>query len=429
MKKTAKKLVASVLASAMITAAFSGCSSGSGSGGSSTSSAADNTPVTINFWTISLQPTFTDYFNDLNSQYEKEHTNVTIKWTDLPYDSIQQKLITAIAGGTAPDVVNLNTQMALSLAGKNALVDLNKEATTEQKSIYIESLYNSAKIGDSVYAFPWYNAPNVLVYNKELFQKAGITKIPTTFDEALEDAPIMKEKTGAYLFTPDEFAYILYFDNISILDSTNKKAAFNTPEALAILKKYKAAVDAGTVPKTGWGSWDTELKNFETSKLAIVDATGQTVSRVKDEAPDVYKNIAVAPTMTESSGYSLNALMNIVVTSKSKNHTQAIDYAYYITNDDNQLSFSKKAATFPSTTKAAADSFFVSDKSTLDGLVNYYSSLALPKSKDFSLNTEKLSDIQNEIDKIYEAVMQSNTDPQTALDNAEKKVNNLLSGS
>ena len=121
---------------------------------------------------------------------------------DLPYDSIQQKLVTATAGGTSPDVVNLNTQMTLTLAGKGALVDLEKEATEEQKSVYVPSLYDSARIGDSVYAFPWYASPNIMFYNKALFEQAGldISTLPHPVPRSLRRAKTMKEKT-APIFT------------------------------------------------------------------------------------------------------------------------------------------------------------------------------------------------------------------------------------
>ncbi len=104
----------------------------------SSTAAADSSvsqePVNLQFWTISLQPTFTDFFNKLIETYQNDNKNVTVKWTDLPYDAIQNKLITAAAGGNAPDVVNLNTEMALTLAGKGILVNLEKEATEEQKN-------------------------------------------------------------------------------------------------------------------------------------------------------------------------------------------------------------------------------------------------------------------------------------------------------
>lgn len=195
-------MLAFVVALSAAVMSFAGCagkaaSSSESSGESKAETSAtesESKPVTVEFWTISLQPTFTDFFNKLIDEYQKENTNVKVKWVDLPYDSIQQKLITASASDTSPDVVNLNTQMALSLAGKGALVDLNKEATEAQKSIYIDTLYNSAKIGDSVYAFPWYASPSVMIYNKELFEKSGFAATPKTFEEANTMAKTMKEK-------------------------------------------------------------------------------------------------------------------------------------------------------------------------------------------------------------------------------------------
>ena len=56
----------------------------------------------------------------------------------MPQDAINEKLSTASASGNSPDVVNLNTSQALSMVGLDALVDLNAEATEEQKSIYIQ---------------------------------------------------------------------------------------------------------------------------------------------------------------------------------------------------------------------------------------------------------------------------------------------------
>lgn len=52
------------------------------------------------------------------SKYEEENKGVKINWTDIPYADVQSKLVAAVAGGTAPDVVNLNTQMTLTLAGQ-----------------------------------------------------------------------------------------------------------------------------------------------------------------------------------------------------------------------------------------------------------------------------------------------------------------------
>lgn len=383
-------------------------------------------PVTIEFWTISLQPTFTDFFNGLIADYQAANPNVTVNWTDLPYDSVQQKLVTAAAGGTSPDVVNLNTQMALTLAGKGALVDLEAEATQEQKSIYVESLYNSARIGESVYAFPWYASPCIMFYNKALFEKAGITEIPSNFQASFDMAKTMKDATGAYLYNPSEFFNMLFQEGISILNEDRTAAAFNTADTVTLLESYKAMTKADYLPKTQWGSWDNEIKLFETGKLAIISSSGSTLSRIKDEAPDVYENIGVAAPLTGSTGLSQNALMNIVVPEASKNHEEAIKFAAYITSDASQLAFCKEVAIFPSTTAAIADEYFLSDTTTLEGIARQMSVDVSKSSMDYSLGVEGQSEIQSAVNKVYEAVISSDGEIQSALDQQEKAVNSLL---
>lgn len=447
-----KKLVSVLLCTAMGAAMLAGCGSSSSDSSASSSTSAETADssaaaetaaaetasaeetqaassgeeVTIDFWTIDLKANFEDYFNDLIAAYEEENPGVTINWTDVPYDDIQSKLVTAVAGGTAPDVVNLNTQMTLTLAGQGALVDLNAEASEEQKSIYIESLWNSAKIGDSVYAFPWYASPDIMFYNTDLMAQAGLDNPPQTFTEALEECEDFYNKTGAYLFMPDEFFNILYEENIPILTDDNSAAAFNTQETADLLASYKQYTDEGVISKTKWGDWDEELKLFESGKLAIVSSSGSSLSRIKDEAPDIYDTIAISTPLTGSTGLSRNPLMNLVVPEKSDNHEAAINFAAYVTNDENQLAFCKLVSIFPSTKEASEDPYFTSDTTTLEGQASAMSAKASQTSEDFSLGIGDQSNIQDAVDKAYEASIINGDDIQASLDQAETDVNDIL---
>lgn len=420
-KSTKNRTISLFIAVAFMVTMFTGL------GVTASAKAAKDENVTIQFWTISLQPTFTDFFNGLIKTYETEHPNVTVTWTDLPYDAIQSKLITATAGGTSPDVVNLNTEMALTLAGKGALVDLNKEATAAQKSIYIKTLFNSTKLNNSIYAFPWYGAPSVMIYNKDILKKAGIKTPPTTFDQMLAVAKTVKQKTNAYIYIPDALSDIFFLEDIKILNSDGTKAAFNTSKALALINKYKKATDAGYLPKASWGLWDKQLQQFSVGQLAIINSGAQTLKRIKDEAPNIYKNVAVTTPMVGSAKVVKNAVMNLVVPSASAHHAEAIDFANYITNDANQLAFCKTVQIFPSTIKAAKDPFFKKNDTTLDSKALAIVADELSKTADFSLTTAKQHDIFDVINKIQQACILGSTDPKTALNDAEKKVNQILS--
>ncbi len=77
----------------------------------STAQKTDGEKESIEFWTISLQPTFNDYFEKLIADFEGANPNVTINWKDYPKDTIQDKLLTSIASDNAPDVVNLEINL------------------------------------------------------------------------------------------------------------------------------------------------------------------------------------------------------------------------------------------------------------------------------------------------------------------------------
>lgn len=420
MKTRLKKTISLIITLTFVITAFAGFSA-------SAKTTAKSGKVSLDFWTISLQPTFTNFFNGLIKAYETQNPNVTVNWTDLPYDSIQSKLITSIAGGTSPDVVNLNTELALTLAGKGALADLNKEATAAQKSIYIKTLFDSTKLGNSAYAFPWYGAPSVMIYNKDLLGKAGIKTPPATFDQMLALAKAVKDKTKAYIYIPDSLTNIFFLEGINILNDDGTKAAFNTPKALALVTKYKKAADQGYLPKAGWGQWDKQLQQFSTGQLAIINSGAQTLKRIKDEAPDIYKTIAVTKPMVGAAKVIQNAVMNLVVPQASAHHAEAIAFANYITNDANQLAFCKTVQIFPSTSKAAKDPFFRKNDNTLDSKALSIVADELSKTADFSITSTKQKAIFDAINNVVQACIQGSSDPKTALDAAEKSVNKTLS--
>lgn len=395
---------------------------------SSTGKSPENQETTIQFWTISLKPTFDDYINGMIASYEEENPGVKIVWEDYPGDVIQNKLITSIAGKTAPDVVNLHTNLVGVMAGKGALVNMEDSATQEQRDIYIETLYNSNKVNNGVYGFPWYVAPNIGIINKELFDKAGLSAPPKNYDEMFGMAKTMKEKTGAYLMIPTKIPEIFTFNGIEILNEDKTKAVFNTPEAEALLQRFADGIKDGYIYPTDWNVWDKMIQNFATSKIAMLNAGANSVKRIHDESPEVYKQITITPPMLGSSGTVAGNVQSLVVLKGSKHVDESIKFANYITNDKNQLEFAKLVAIFPTVKKAAADPFFQSDLESVEGQATAMSAQSLSVSIDLTLGTDKGPEIINELNNISSAIAASGKTPKQALDEAETKVNDILAG-
>ena len=88
-----------------------------------------NAPVAnedLEFWTMQLQPKFTSYITKLIEDFEKDNENITIRWTDVPWEAMENKILTAVLSNTTPDIVNLNSNFAAKLANRNVWLDFNQ---------------------------------------------------------------------------------------------------------------------------------------------------------------------------------------------------------------------------------------------------------------------------------------------------------------
>ena len=78
----------------------------------------------LQLWTLALAPKFNTYMNGVVQSWTADHPEEPVRWTDLPWGSVERKLLAAVFARTAPDVVNLNPPFAANLASKGGLTDL-----------------------------------------------------------------------------------------------------------------------------------------------------------------------------------------------------------------------------------------------------------------------------------------------------------------
>ncbi|MEO1133142.1 MAG: extracellular solute-binding protein, partial [Cyanobacteria bacterium J06639_1] len=180
----------------------------------STRSPQSTSDRTITFWTMQLKPTFTEYMTDLIAEFESQNPGTRVEWVDVPWGEMENKILTAIAANSGPDVVNLNPQFATKLAEKGALVDVETKLTPEQKAAYFPNIWKANRLGDITFAIPWYVATDITIYNRQIFEQAGLDpdKPPKTYAELAEVAAQIKQNTGKY-------AFMLTMDGGQVLES------------------------------------------------------------------------------------------------------------------------------------------------------------------------------------------------------------------
>ncbi|ASA26148.1 sugar ABC transporter substrate-binding protein [Paenibacillus donghaensis] len=385
-------------------------------------------PVSLEFWTIALQPTFNDYFNDLIAKYESSHPGVTVEWKDYPYDAISQRLLTSTASGKSPDVVNLNTEFASQLGSKGALLDLSEHLSDEEAKSYFEGIYNSTVFDGKAYALPWYTGTEVLFMNKKLVEEAGLDPAnpPQTREELVEWARQVHEKTGAAGYAQQLVSKLFPIDGISILNEDKTAAAFNTPEAEAMISQLRDLMEEGVVLKED-ADFSKQIQYFSGEQVAFQLAGPTFINFIKTSAPDVYKNTIAVPLPTGKANLRLSNSMDLVVPQKSKNPEQAVEFAAYITNAENQTAFSKVANTLPSSKASIDDPFFTESDGSLEAEAKVASSQSLDKATDYMVGVPSAADINSALARGLQEILMNGKDIKATLDAVEKEVNNILS--
>lgn len=321
--------------------------------------------ATIEFWTMQLQPKFTDYLNGLIKTFEQENPAIAVKWVDIPWTAMQSKILTAVSSQTAPDVVNLNPDFAAQLAGRNAWLDLDSKVEPKVRSEYLPNIWKASTLNGKTFGLPWYLTSRIAIYNSDLFKKAGLKSAPTTYAELATDAKIIKEKTGKYAFfmtaAPGDSGEILESFvqmGVKLIDAQGR-AAFNTVEGKAAFQYWANLYQQKLVPlemTTEGHRHGVEL--YQSGQTALLSSSPEFLGGIATDAPDIAKVSIAAPQITGSTGKKNVAVMNVVIPKNTKQPDAAVKFAVFLTNPKNQLSFAKAANVLPSTLTSLQDSYF-----------------------------------------------------------------------
>lgn len=326
------------------------------------------------FWTLQLSG-YSSYINDIISEFEKNNPDIKIKWIDVPYSEGEKRTLAAVLTGNPPDLVNLTPDFSLLLAQKNALFYIDEADLTQ----YIPETINALKYDNKYFGIPFYVTSSVTLRNKNLSDK----KI-STYDELFE-LPVSKN----FYITMINFA-----ENDTLLKLLNKYG-INSPESAAsekcvnLFSKFKYIYQNGKIPKESiTQSHRDSLEKYMSGQLAYLVTGANFLNMISENAPSVYASTDVLPQLTGDSGKYDYSLMNFIIPKKSKYPLDAVKFAKFFTNEENQLRFAKMTPILPVNIYALNNPYFkVFDNSDL-------------QSKARIISTEQLKNLQPQLKNI-----------------------------
>jgi multiple sugar transport system substrate-binding protein len=301
--------VATLVIAGLALAATASCSSSSTSG---SPSAADTGPVKIS---VDCEPPTTQPADRANwladvASFEKLHPNITIDSKDsFPCDD-PNTFNAKLASGQMADVFYLYFTDAAKVIDSGQAADIQQYISTVPHYTDIQpavrAVFQQNGNGD-VYGLPKSNYSMGLVYNRDLFTKAGLdpNSPPTTWAEVAADAKKISAlgngivgygdysagNTGGWHFTAE-----IYSLGGTMVSADGKTAAFNSPQGIAVLDNLKAMRwtdnSMGSKQLLQWADLPTMMAS---GKLGMYIGAPDNVTTIHDQFKGSFANLGMGP--------------------------------------------------------------------------------------------------------------------------------------
>lgn len=375
------------------------------------------------FWTLQMSD-FSDYMNGVISNFEKQNPEIKIKWVDVPFSEGEKRTLAAILSDSPPDLINLNPDFSAILAQKGTLEKINENDTKQ----FSEEIINSLKYNGELYAIPWYATSAITIYNRNLYRKAGFFTPPETYEELAEIAGTIKDKTGAYAFMPT------ITENDTMLKILNKYGInswknINSKKSVEIFDFFKKLYNQNLIPKETITQTQREaLEKYMSGQIVFFQSGANFLNMVKENAPQIYENTDVAEQITGDLGQNDFSLMNLVIPLKSAHKQEALKFALFLTNEENQLALAKLTNVLATNRHALQNDFYARYyNNDLMGKARVISAKQLNKIQPVLRQSKGQKEINLLINTAVQEILLDKSDAQNVLDDVSKKWKTIVS--
>jgi multiple sugar transport system substrate-binding protein len=402
-------------------------------------------PINITIWGTDSATAF----NDLIQAYAGpgSGTQSQIKYMQIDPADYQNKLLAALAAGTGPDVFEVSNRDLSQW--QNVLAPIPATLATQFNQVTLQNDFpdvvshdfvSGAAGNGAIYALPLSVDTLAMIYNKDLFNTAGIATVPTTWEGLAADLPQLRMTNGQGQITQAALAlggsemsipnapdiiFLLMMQNGAQMNSADGSSVTfatggssgdgtNTAglNAFNYYLQFANAADSNYTWNDGMG---TALTSFEQGKTAVIFDYSSALAQITTAAPFLNYGVAAMP--------------------QPANATVAINYAKY-----NGLAVSKDSTQIAGawnfiinlTTSAADENIYTKDTGAPPALrsviaadetnpaLSIFASQALTAQSWHESNSTQIDSIMN---TAIQNVLNGQADAATALTQAQTSMN------
>ncbi|QQQ18362.1 sugar ABC transporter substrate-binding protein [Brevundimonas vitis] len=187
-------------------------------------------------------------------EFERLNPGIKVIVQALPWSAAHQKLLTAYAGSSLPDLSQVGNTWVSEMTAIGAISPMPASASdllTDQFPAVLET----NRVGGQPMATPWYVDTRLVFYRSDLLERAGFEAVPQTWDGWKTAMHAVKRVAGpgnfAILLPVNEFEQLLTFGlqgEEALLKDRDTRGNFSSPSFIAALEFYKSLFDEGLAP-------------------------------------------------------------------------------------------------------------------------------------------------------------------------------------
>lgn len=298
------------------------------------------------------------YWDDLAAGFEAKHPDIKVDVDVYSWDVVDKKVKDMVAAGDAPDMAQIGAYADYAAADK--LYPVDKLLSVPVQADFVGQMSQAGEIKGAQYGMPFAASTRRLFYNKNLFEKAGITP-PKTWADLVSDAKALKAQGVRYPFalplgTEEAQAETLiwmlsngggYTDNVGsyALDDEKNVEALSWLKNNLVTKGLTGPTEPGKLNRT------PAFQAFAKGQVGMLSGHPTLMNMAKAKGVD-YGDVAIpGPDGTPKSTMGVTDWMMAFKQGGHPKETGAfLDYAY---NKKNVLDFSRKYTVAPVTVSAS----------------------------------------------------------------------------
>lgn len=315
----------------------------------------------LTWWDTSDPTNEAPAFKKLIEKFNEEYPNVSINYQSVPFGEAQNKFKTAADSGSgAPDILRAEVAWVPEFASLGYLYALDGTPLLEDNE-FLETPLSSNVYDGKTYGVPQVTDTLGLMYNKQLFDKAGIDAPPTTWDEVAEDAKLLKDKAGVDGIYINSGGYFLlpfmYGEGGDLVDTDAQEIVVNSDANVTGIQTAQDLVKSGAAVKPDANdSYGTMMTLFKEGKVGmIINGPWETANISTDPNFGGFENLGVAPVPAGSAepGAPVGGHNYVIYSGMDENKADAaIAFVNFMSSPESQAFIADELGLLPTNTAA-----------------------------------------------------------------------------